>query len=528
MPEAALHRLIVCQHLEQEVKIILQTGGFEDFQLHSYPPACSQHKLRQQVLNNLSEIDQNEGNNILIGGCFSSSPEQLSQAMPNAKIHHCEQCFLLLSSQTLIEKYQKTGAYLLTPSWLARWRTHLANMGLSQATARSLFSESTTRLVLLDTGIDPDSAEILAEFAEYLDLPYKVLPIGLDYFRLVIAQIILEWRLENTRQEKKIVSEQSRKKVADQAMAFDLLAGLTSKRTEEDVIKQIMELFTMIIAPQQMIYASVVNDRVKNIYAYHTSPPSTEYCQAWLDQERQEDIRLDADNGFYLRMTNQDQVLGLLEFKEITFPKYQREYLPFAVTMAKLCGLAIMNARLFEEIQQLANTDYLTGLNNRRLFFSQAEIEFERSRRYDRPLSAMLLDIDHFKTVNDTYGHAVGDQVLVEVAECCKNSLRIMDIQGRYGGEEFVFVLPETTEAGARQVAERLRQEIADLIIMVEGQRLNVTVSIGLASFDASCPSLEELLIRSDKALYAAKGNGRNRVCVYGDDPVSPPSSDKS
>ncbi|MBE0585973.1 MAG: GGDEF domain-containing protein, partial [Desulfofustis sp.] len=151
----------------------------------------------------------------------------------------------------------------------------------------------------------------------------------------------------------------------------------------------------------------------------------------------------------------------------------------------------------------------------------------QRSRRYNRPLSAMMLDFDNFKTINDTYGHAVGDQVLVEVAEYCTKALRVIDIQGRYGGEELAFLLPETTNTGARQVAERLRQGIVDLVIMVKGHRLNITASIGVASFDTSSPSMEDFLMRSDKALYEAKRNGRNRVCAFLDIQVSPPSSDE-
>ena len=168
--------------------------------------------------------------------------------------------------------------------------------------------------------------------------------------------------------------------------------------------------------------------------------------------------------------------------------------------------------KALEEVQRLAITDSLTGLYNRRHFLELAEHELQRARRYRRFLSAIMLDIDHFKQVNDTYGHAAGDHVLKEVADCCRQVMRKEDVLGRYGGEEFVIMLPESNLSATCQVAERLRQSIAQKTIDTEVGPVMVTVSLGVITLGDECSTLETLLAGADQDLYLAKRSGRNRV----------------
>jgi diguanylate cyclase (GGDEF)-like protein len=171
---------------------------------------------------------------------------------------------------------------------------------------------------------------------------------------------------------------------------------------------------------------------------------------------------------------------------------------------------ALENA--LQEVHRLAITDYLTSLYNRRHFSKIGEGEVQRARRYRRPLSAIMLDIDHFKQMNDTYGHTVGDQILQGVAESCRQELRGVDVVGRYGGDEFVILLPENDLASAEQVAERLRKSIAQRRFTTTKGSVKVTASLGVAALDGKSPTLETLLSRADQALYGAKQSGRNRV----------------
>ena len=167
-----------------------------------------------------------------------------------------------------------------------------------------------------------------------------------------------------------------------------------------------------------------------------------------------------------------------------------------------------------DRAQRLSITDALTGAFNRRHFFDAGEAEFARAARLGRALSVLLLDVDDFKRVNDAHGHAVGDRVLVEVAQACRACLREYDLMARYGGEEFVLLLPETDQTAALLVAERARSVIAALVIDTPtgGPPVRPAVSIGAAALQPGCTSLDQLVSVADAAMYLAKRSGKNRV----------------
>ncbi len=170
------------------------------------------------------------------------------------------------------------------------------------------------------------------------------------------------------------------------------------------------------------------------------------------------------------------------------------------------------NKRNEEELIKLAATDPLTGIFNRREFRVVAEKEIMRSRRYGRPLSILMMDIDHFKIINDSFGHAAGDKALQHLTKLCLTSLRTMDVIARWGGEEFVVMLPETGYKGAMIIAERLRKIIETVEFTHNNNKIDITVSIGVSSFKQGDDSVDILLSRSDEAMYKAKQAGRNRV----------------
>ena len=162
-------------------------------------------------------------------------------------------------------------------------------------------------------------------------------------------------------------------------------------------------------------------------------------------------------------------------------------------------------------LNQLANVDELTGLNNRRFILEDYYSKVSAAKRYQQPLSILLIDIDYFKKVNDQFGHPIGDEVLMSVAVDLENGLRESDLIGRYGGEEFLALLPMADLVEAQIIAERLRAQVANSVVFQEKYGFGVTVSIGLAELSLKETELE-LIARVDKALYTAKNNGRNRV----------------
>ncbi len=210
-------------------------------------------------------------------------------------------------------------------------------------------------------------------------------------------------------------------------------------------------------------------------------------------------------------LDDNEQILGVAILTQkigISKPDYRIQTLTMLRT---LIAAAMENARLF----QLATTDSLTGLYVRRYFEIRLQEEITRLKRHGEPVSLLMVDIDHFKSVNDTHGHKIGDAVLCSLARTLDNLTRETDYSSRYGGEEFVIILPETPLVEAEEFAKRLRIEIAKTFIKTEGgKELNITVSIGVSGYPDHGESLEDLLHSADAAMYAAKKSGRNCIKV--------------
>lgn len=211
---------------------------------------------------------------------------------------------------------------------------------------------------------------------------------------------------------------------------------------------------------------------------------------------------------------SQQHVLGVINLESKEKDAFTEDDERLLQTIASQLAVGIENVRLFEEASHLAITDDLTGLNSRRFFFELARKEFERSRRFDRPLVAIMLDLDIFKRVNDDFGHSIGDQALAALAEGCTRELREVDVIGRYGGDEFSILLPETDLAAGKEIAERLCAMVSDLTVETERGLIELTISLGVASLQPNCPNVEKLLDQADMALYDAKQSGRNQVCI--------------
>lgn len=203
-------------------------------------------------------------------------------------------------------------------------------------------------------------------------------------------------------------------------------------------------------------------------------------------------------------------------------PKFDAADVEFASTVVRSGVSAIQRAHAMEttradntRLETLALTDPLTQLVNRRALTIRLVAEMERVRRYSAPLSMLLIDLDHFKMVNDTYGHLAGDEVLAGVADLLQRCVRSVDMVARYGGEEFVVVLPETGRRGAVAFAERIREKVlANRFSVSGGEVVNLTTSIGVATYPSPrLDSVDDLFRAADVALYRAKGNGRNLVC---------------
>jgi diguanylate cyclase (GGDEF)-like protein len=218
----------------------------------------------------------------------------------------------------------------------------------------------------------------------------------------------------------------------------------------------------------------------------------------------------DTGTKLTIEETSEDDQGNLLHYISTKIPYQQQGELP------ALIGFSTDVSELFalkEQFKKQANTDSLTELYNRRYFIKHAEREFHRAKRHLRILSLISIDIDHFKSINDSYGHPVGDKVLMSVAQCLLPCVRQEDILARMGGEEFSILLPETTLQSAKVVAERIRLNQRNLTINGQWQQaIKITVSIGVTCITFEDNTFDDFFTRADKALYQAKDNGRDQV----------------
>jgi len=213
--------------------------------------------------------------------------------------------------------------------------------------------------------------------------------------------------------------------------------------------------------------------------------------------------------------------IGMLESRNISYVLFVALYGGLNV-LATFGFLLMANERLHAEIERMATLDSLTEIFNRRTFVKMAEVELARAERTGTRASIVFLDMDRFKDLNDSHGHAVGDRMLLEFVGCTRNALRRQDAFGRFGGEEFCLLLPETGLDEARQAAERVRTAVAAMKVRFDGLSLSCTVNAGVSGSEIHGSDFERMLRGADAAMYVAKRNGRNRVEL---DPVSPQSA---
>ncbi len=217
---------------------------------------------------------------------------------------------------------------------------------------------------------------------------------------------------------------------------------------------------------------------------------------------------------FYVPISHKEELLGLLcGFKCEAEARWNQDNIAFLQSVADQVAIGVTNARLYARVQRQATTDGLTGLLNHRTGQEKLSEQLRIAERYQRNLAVMMIDVDHFKSINDSYGHPAGDAVLKAVARRIERDCRDVDLSIRYGGEEFLLILPEVNMEGAIIVAERIRKNLAEEEIVFEGlDVIKVTASLGIAAFPENARSQQQLLDMADRALYLSKRMGRNQI----------------
>jgi PAS domain S-box-containing protein len=344
--------LAVCQNFAAEAQAALESAQLDDVLLVAFPGACGRPPTGwEQLAATLPSPDRCERVHVLGSACVAGLPD------PPVDLAHCrvekmEQCFYLLAQREMVDHYFKTGAYLITPGWLARWPQHIQRWGFDRETARSFFGESVKRLLLLDTGVDPASAAHLRDFAAFVDLPFEILPIGLDVLRLRLVQIAQEWRLEQQEQQARADTVAAYQQSAEYAVALDIVAHLARVQTEAETIENTLNLFAALFAPRQMAYLAIVNGQPERLYCRPQPCADADVWKRSLTAAPETNVWADSAAGFVLRIDYQGETVGVLEIRDVAFPEYKQRYLNLALTIAQVCGLAIANARTLQHTRQ--------------------------------------------------------------------------------------------------------------------------------------------------------------------------------
>jgi len=225
-------------------------------------------------------------------------------------------------------------------------------------------------------------------------------------------------------------------------------------------------------------------------------------------------IRFRTKSLMCIPIKSRDKIIGVLEFvNKTTGDPFTREDLDLLMRLVDQTAIAIERVSLYQRMEELALTDDLTKLFNTRYLNRTIEIEIQRAKRYDTSVSLIFMDIDYFKNINDHYGHLVGSKMLVEIGQILLNNLRSIDIVARYGGDEFVIVLPQTPPLTATRIAERMRKAVEhNIFLKKEGYSLKITASFGVASYPENAQSKDDLIRLADEAMYRVKHQTRNAV----------------
>ena len=289
----------------------------------------------------------------------------------------------------------------------------------------------------------------------------------------------------------------------DNTLQVKVVYGLKDKKHEDDINNGIVECQKM--SPDSGIAGKVFTEKKSIITNLGGNDPR--FSQLANDNN--------VSSLICVPLIAKGECIGIINITNKKNGKlFNKKDLEFVEALANQAAIAVDNAQLYE----LATKDGLTKLYIHRHFYFLLESEIKRVQRYHHVLSLVMMDIDNFKQVNDTYGHLVGDMVLKEIAATIQKTIRHVDIPARYGGEEFTIILPETAALNAVIIAERLRQRISEIEVKIdENTVLRPTVSIGIAEFPNAAEGIKELIDCADKALYVSKENGKNCIHLYFD-----------
>jgi PAS domain S-box-containing protein len=369
--------ILTCANFEPELRSVLNLEEFDDVTTVCFPSACGRPPMTWE---NIGQIIRNLGDFAkvhVLGCCCLGEMVDPPEALAHTVIHRMGQCFDLVASPVFTDVYLRSGHYILTSGQALRWRQWLDSLGLDKETARQMFGESISNLLLLDTGVSVQAREELERFADFVGLPFEIIQIGLDFCRLFISRIVLEYRLEIQKKISDQVLRRTSSEKANYAMALDLLSGLTPGMTETDVVEKVTDLMKTLFAARTVNYLELTGQEgagwISFLISSHPeavnidSPGSDEY--SWTA----------SGNGFSIPIKGRDTHVGILTVDDIAFPEHKERYLNLALQVSGVFALAVENARTYRQMT-LTQNQLQESEEKFRGIFNNAGIGMFRSR----------------------------------------------------------------------------------------------------------------------------------------------------
>lgn len=364
-------KILVCENFSGDAAAAINTGNFADVSIIPFKASCIRLTLSWNQIRNLIDTatDLSSGKDsavrvtdlYVIISCGSCSYKLGSppQDLPFITVHRMPHCFYLIENCRLIDSYISERAYLISPGWLINWQSHIDSLGFCRESAREFFHESAELLMLLDTGILDQSKELLSEFSDFIDLPYKIVPVGLEHLRLTLSEIVLTKRLEQEKIEIRNITAEYNQKMADYLTIMDILSVIGSFMEESEAIEKIFDLFNILFAPEQILYVPVCEGKQGHIQSNNAIERSLmSEISLILENENDQYIHLSKES-FLIKIFNtrtrhagKEDVLGIIGVLGIRFPQYISQYLNLALSLTDIISIVVQNARAYHEIME--------------------------------------------------------------------------------------------------------------------------------------------------------------------------------
>jgi len=344
--------LVVCHHFEPEIRAVLDEVEMTDVIIRVFPGRCGHPPMEWEDFRQMQPDLRNSGQLHLAGGCCLARLNDVPEDFPQTRIHKFAQCFYMIAPQALVDAYLRSGAYLVTPGWLAHWKAAVREWGFDQKTAARFFQESATKIVLLDLGTDPQSKQRLHAFSKFVNLPDERVEIGTDFLRLLLSEIVLKARLSHTVEQKHTEEQQK----ADYMMILDFVFQLGDSYTEEQVIRRQMELLTMLLAPETVYFQSY-RDGLPTCSYPEGRPFPPDFGRLRQEAKKQgEAVLWHKESGsMFIHIRYERETVGFVYAAKVAFPCYKAHYMDLARFSANIFGLTIGNARHIEYLETLSS-----------------------------------------------------------------------------------------------------------------------------------------------------------------------------